>query len=182
MLRMLQSTRIVSYAFELRPVAVERIDVLESKLKDQQEELETLRGQIGPCRQYFLRAESKTWNSFKLQWTAPLDSDQFALREDCTSVKVAYPGLYAVAVLVNHLPGQNSTGVISLQKNGIQVQSAATGASYSSYQGDYCSHHTSTSLMCIIDFKKDETIAVVCTNTSAIAKVPSYLTLARIGE
>lgn len=42
-LRLLQSARDVKYIFKLEPVAVERIDILESKLKDQQEQLEKLR-------------------------------------------------------------------------------------------------------------------------------------------
>ncbi|KAG7377178.1 hypothetical protein PHYPSEUDO_012046 [Phytophthora pseudosyringae] len=45
-IRLLRSARAISYAFELQPIAVERIDILESKLKDQQEELEKLRMKI----------------------------------------------------------------------------------------------------------------------------------------
>lgn len=120
------------------------------------------------------------WVSSKLQWKL-LNSDYFALTADKTSILALKPGLYAVGVLVNHLPAQSNAGSISLQKNGIQVQSAAAGAVYDSHRGCYVSHNTSTSLMCIVQIEKDELISVVCSETAAISKYASYLTAVRIG-
>ncbi|KAE8961101.1 hypothetical protein PR003_g31224, partial [Phytophthora rubi] len=161
-LRLLQSARDVSYVFTLEPIAVERINILESKLKDQQEELEKLRAHRDNATRIFLYAESETWVSSTLQWK-PVSSEFFALTADKTSITVLHPGLYAVGVLVNHLPTQASHGSISLQKNGVQLQRAATGASYyddrynasdcydDRYNASDCntSHPTSSSLMCI---------------------------------
>ncbi|KAE8902593.1 hypothetical protein PF005_g14967 [Phytophthora fragariae] len=104
---------------------------------------------------------------------------------DKTSITVLHPGVYAVGVLVNYLPAQtNNGGTISLLKNGVQVQCAATGTAYynDGYNGArYTSHQTSTSLMCIAQVEKDEFISVVCTESSAISTAASYLTVVRIG-
>ncbi|KAG6949196.1 hypothetical protein JG687_00015028, partial [Phytophthora cactorum] len=45
-IRVLRSTWVAKYVFDLDSVSVERIDVLESKLRDQQHELEKLRGEL----------------------------------------------------------------------------------------------------------------------------------------
>ncbi|KAG4040350.1 hypothetical protein JG687_00016648 [Phytophthora cactorum] len=177
-LRLLRSVREVKYIFKLEPVAVDKIDILESKLKDQQEELDKFRG-LG--ERAFLHAESVTWNSSKLQWK-PIDSTNFVLASEKTSIMVRVPGLYTIAVLVNHGPLQNVVGAISLEKNGAVILSAATGAVYSGYHGNHLSHQTSSSLTCIVQIKKDESIAVVCTGTSAIANTASYLTAVGMGN
>ncbi|KAG7377179.1 hypothetical protein PHYPSEUDO_012047 [Phytophthora pseudosyringae] len=183
-LRLLQSVREVRYVFKLQPVAVEQIDILESKLKDQQEELERLRGQVGSAGRAFLYAESLTWASSKLQWKL-VNGEKFALNADRTSITVLFPGVYAIGALVNHQPIQNNTvGSISLQKDGLAIQSASTGAAYcNGYNGvTHSSHSTSSSLMCVVQVKKDERIAVVCTGNSPISNAASYLTAVRIGN
>ncbi|KAE8963751.1 hypothetical protein PF010_g30940, partial [Phytophthora fragariae] len=183
-LRLLQSARDVTYVFTLEPVAVELIDILESKLKDQQEELEKLRARRDNATRIFLYAESGACVSSTLQWK-PVNSGYFALTADRTSVTVLHPGLYAVGVLVNHLPAQASQGSISLQQNGGELQHAATGAAHYddryNTSGYYTSHPTSSSLMCITQAKKGELISVVCSGTSAISNYVSYLTMVRIG-
>lgn len=57
-IRLLRAARSVKYVFELQPIAVDRMDILESKLKDQQEELDKLRN-----RGKFLYVESDQWES-----------------------------------------------------------------------------------------------------------------------
>uniref|UniRef100_A0AAV1TBP8 Uncharacterized protein n=1 Tax=Peronospora matthiolae TaxID=2874970 RepID=A0AAV1TBP8_9STRA len=44
--RILRSVRVAKYTFVLEPVSVERIDVLESKMRDQQEELVRLQNNL----------------------------------------------------------------------------------------------------------------------------------------
>ena len=51
--RILRSVIAVKYAFVLEPVSVERIDVLEYKMRDQQEELERLQNNLS--RMYSLK-------------------------------------------------------------------------------------------------------------------------------
>ncbi|KAG1687850.1 hypothetical protein DVH05_004580 [Phytophthora capsici] len=180
-LRMLQSVRQVHYVFKLEPVAVEKIDILESKLKDQQEELEVLRGQVGTAKNVFLSAESVTWSSQKLHWKI-ITGEQFSLEGTNTGIKIHCRGLYVISVLVNHYP--TATGWISLEKNGVQIQRAAIGCG--TYHNNYSSnnntsHNTSTSLMRIVQAMKNESIAVAFSGTTAIAKTCSYLTAVRIG-
>ncbi|OWZ14713.1 hypothetical protein PHMEG_00011768 [Phytophthora megakarya] len=181
-LRLLRSVRNVNYVFKLNPVEVKKIDILESKLKDQQDELDRLRGKIGEINPTFLYVESTTWVSSKLKWEN-VTSEKFALTANNTSIRVLAPGLYNIGVLVNHMPVQNHVmGTISLQKNGAQIQCAVTSATYDNYNGRYQSHQTSSSLMCIVQIKENEEITVVCTGSSAIANASSYLTALWIGD
>ncbi|ETM00534.1 hypothetical protein L917_02745 [Phytophthora nicotianae] len=184
-LRLLESVRNANYVFELKPVAVERIDLLESRLRDQEEEMEQLRGQVDLSDRAFLYAESAVWTASTLQWK-PLASDKFILAADSTSITFRIPGLYAIAVLVNHWPNQNNTsGTISLIKNDVKIQRAVTGSTnlYDSGYGKNLSagHRTSTSLMCVVQAKEDDRIAVSCTKTTYVDDTASYLTAARMG-
>ncbi|KAG4040351.1 hypothetical protein PC123_g24110 [Phytophthora cactorum] len=61
-----------------------------------------------------------------LQWK-PLNSENFAWTADSTSIAVQIPGLYAIAMLVNHWSTRNnSSGTILLLKDGVEIQRAAT--------------------------------------------------------
>ncbi|POM76136.1 Hypothetical protein PHPALM_6664 [Phytophthora palmivora] len=176
-LRLLRSVRDVSYVFVLKPVTVEQVDVLESKLKDQQEELERLRGRIDQIDRIFLYARSSAWAESKLMWES-LDSDKFTLTTDNTSITFLIAGVYAIGVLVNHVP--NTSGSISLQKNGVEIQRAATASAryYDFSSGNQnITHETSSTLMCIVQVNKNEELAVVFTGISTISNVSSYLSV-----
>lgn len=129
-IRLLRSVRVICYAFEFQPVAVSRIDILESKLRDQQVELEKLRNGCDTGKNLFLYVESETWISSELQWKE-VSSENFSLDAAKTAITILVPGLYAFGVVVNHIPTSGGcTGLISLRKNGIEIQSAATGTVY----------------------------------------------------
>ncbi|KAG1687848.1 hypothetical protein DVH05_004578 [Phytophthora capsici] len=184
-IRLLRSARSINYVFELKPIEVEPIDILASKLKDQEEKLERLSEKIGSGTTAFLYIESERVINAKLQWKETI-AETFALNEDKTSIKILVPGNYAFGLVVNHTPIANgSRGEILLQMNDMKIQSAATGSSYhncGNYGGaNYASHQTSSSLMCIALVKKDDNLSVVCTNTGVVSNMPSYLTIARIG-
>lgn len=49
-LQFLRSTWVVKYAFDLEPVPLERIDVVESNLRDQQDALERIRGELSAAQ------------------------------------------------------------------------------------------------------------------------------------
>ncbi|GMF44443.1 unnamed protein product [Phytophthora fragariaefolia] len=124
---------------------------LVTRLEDQQKELEKLRCDGGNTLTIYLYAESEVWASPALQWK-PVNSDHFVLSKDKTSISVLRPGVYAFGVLVNHLPHEVHTGgSISLRKSNKLLQCAGTGSAcyQSNYGSKYCSHATSTSLMCI---------------------------------
>jgi hypothetical protein len=178
-IRLLRSSRTIKYSFELQPVAVERIDILESKLKDQQEELDRLRAKVDTGANVFVFVESDAWVSSMLQWKE-VNSENFVLSEDKTSIVVLKAGLYAIGVVVNHLPiAKSGSGSVVLQKNGVAVQSAIAGSAYC--QNRYASHQTSSSLMATVQVEKDSQLSVNCWETSAIANMASYLTAVRIG-
>ncbi|KAL3661114.1 hypothetical protein V7S43_013723 [Phytophthora oleae] len=100
----LRSMRVAKYTFELIPVSVERIDVLESKLRDQQEELERLRKEVSAGHALpFARLETSTKNANtrKLLWKA-VESDFFHVVEG--EVSIRQPGVYSVAAVMNNSP------------------------------------------------------------------------------
>ncbi|ETM00535.1 hypothetical protein L917_02746 [Phytophthora nicotianae] len=132
-IRLLLSVHEIKYVFKLQPVTVDRVDILEAKLKDQQEELEKLRGQGGQRERAFVHAERVTWgNALKLQWES-INSENFSLGSDVISIIFRTPGLYTISVLVNHRPLENTAvGSISLEKSGIKknelIAVACTGS------------------------------------------------------
>lgn len=121
----------------------------------------------------------------KLTWKE-VNTEGFSFSDGKTSVTVLVPGLYAIGVLVNHLPRPDcgATGSIVLEVNGVTVQRAATGcASYTAkYSSSLCTHQTSTSLMSICHVGEGSKVSVLCKETSEISGVPSYLTMVRIEE
>ncbi|KAG1687857.1 hypothetical protein DVH05_004587 [Phytophthora capsici] len=177
---LLHFTRNIDYTFELKPIAVERIDILESKLKDVQEELGRLRGKIGSGTTVLFYVESEAYLGSKLQWKE-VPGTNFTLSEDKTSIKVLVPGLYSFGLVVNHNTAPNSgQGLISLQMNDEKVQSVATSSPHCR-NGGYTTFRTSSSLMCIVQVEKDASFTVHCTYTAPIPNVPSYLMATRIG-
>ncbi|KAG3079677.1 hypothetical protein PI125_g20653 [Phytophthora idaei] len=99
-IRLLLSTRSTSYALELQPTTVGRIDTLESKQKDDQEGLQKLRSAVGANNRVFLYAESGVLMETKLQWME-VSMEVFVLSDDKTSIVVLVPGLYVFGALVN---------------------------------------------------------------------------------
>ncbi|KAG1687851.1 hypothetical protein DVH05_004581 [Phytophthora capsici] len=89
---LLHFTRNIDYTFELKPIAVERIDILESKLKDVQEELGRLRGKIGSGTTVLFYVESEAYLGSKLQWKE-VPGTNFTLSEDKTSIKILRSGV-----------------------------------------------------------------------------------------
>jgi hypothetical protein len=163
---------------------VERVDILESKLKDQQEELDRLRAKVDTGANVFVFVESDAWVSSMLQWNE-VTSENFMLSEDKTSIVVLEGGLFAIGVVVNHFPEDDcATGSIDLQKDGGEIQSVATGSTccQSRKVGSAIgSHRTSSSLMAIVQVEKDAQLSVKRVGTSALVYVKSYLTAVRIG-
>ncbi|KAK1942561.1 hypothetical protein P3T76_006060 [Phytophthora citrophthora] len=179
---MFRSDFLCSASLHVR-TAVERIDILESKLKDLQDELEWLRGNknsVGTTG--FLHVESEAWVDSKLRWKE-VKAEAFVLNEDKTSIKVLVPGLYSIGLVVNHVPVTNGIqGLVSLQVNGETTQSAATGTAHCRRSGGFNSHQIGSSLMYVAQVENEASPCVLCANTSAIPNTPSYLTVARIGD
>ncbi|KAG4040347.1 hypothetical protein PC123_g24109 [Phytophthora cactorum] len=155
-IRLLHSARIICYAFKLQTDSVERMDILESKLKDQQEELQKLRSKVDASN-VFLCAECEVLMETKLQWKE-INSETFVLDDDNTSIRMA----------------------IVLEMNGAEIQTAAICYASCYDNGDgfgYTSHQTSTSLMCITPVAKDAHFSVVCLGATLIPSSASYMTV-----
>ena len=110
--RVLRSVRVAMYAFVLDAVAVERIDVLESKLRDQQEELDRLRKQIGDGH-IQLEASEKDVSSHKLLWSDS-DSDSFSVNQQTGDVSIRRPGVYIITAAVNCSADQRGSSSFSV--------------------------------------------------------------------
>ncbi|RLN67783.1 hypothetical protein BBJ28_00001067 [Nothophytophthora sp. Chile5] len=187
-IRMLQSVRRVTYTLELQPVAMERIDILEAKLRDLQEALEASRETI------WLHHESEgdlSESLEKILWK-PLDSESFKVVEDQTAVQWLLSGVYSIGVVVNHEPN-GETGALELQKNGVAIQRVCINETKDSSDfGDTdesvedssdcedVDEGTNSSLLCVAKVAKGDNFAVACSGTSFIAV--SYLTVVRIGN
>ncbi|CAI5727939.1 unnamed protein product [Hyaloperonospora brassicae] len=127
--RILRSVRVAKYAFVLDAVAVERIDVLESKLRDQQEELDRLRKQIGDGHMQ-LEASATDLNTYKMLWS-DTDSDSFSVNQRTGDVSFRRPGVYSITATVNLIADAygNSSVSVSVMKNQACIYSS-TGSNY----------------------------------------------------
>ncbi|KAI9920199.1 hypothetical protein PsorP6_015964 [Peronosclerospora sorghi] len=166
-IHVLRSARVAKYTFLLDPVSVERIDVLESKLRDQQEELERL---CGKNHEQSVRIElvASTTIGANLLWNY-IDSDNFSVNQTTGEVSIYRPGAYRINAVVN-VAASTSNRVIQLMKNGTCVQQAYVV--YTGY-GGYCSTPLSTCL----SFEANDLVSVSCYSNIQ----QSYLSLVHLG-
>nr|KAE8929068.1 hypothetical protein PF009_g20814 [Phytophthora fragariae] len=87
--RALRSVWLAEYKFDLEPVSVERIDILESKLRDQEEKLEKLQihGTTGQNAAFVQLVASKKDDKSRLRWNK-FESDDFSVNGDDGVVKI----------------------------------------------------------------------------------------------
>ncbi|KAG6594075.1 tumor necrosis factor-like domain [Phytophthora cinnamomi] len=169
-IRVLRATWLAKYTFDLDPVSVERIDILESKLRDQQDELEKLRGEIrGGFSTLFVhsKASQKAENS-TLKWEKITSTAIVATGLDGV-VKAQRGGTYIIFVNVSSKPGTNTP--VHLLKNKSCVQVA-----YPGYASGYIN---SVSLNAIEQLEMNDELTVTCPSTMADT---SYLSIARMGD
>ncbi|KAE8972215.1 hypothetical protein PF005_g24673 [Phytophthora fragariae] len=182
-IRLLNSARSIRYAFDLQPVAVDRIQILEAKMRDHQEALDQFGAHLDTRSRYppvhlYVESDVKQTES-KLKWK-PLDNGNFVVVEkERTAIIAHVPGLYALAVVVNHVPRSQNDGAISLCVNGAKIQRAALGVARGIAGG---TRQTSTSLMCLARVGEEAQITVVCNNIGRTKGYVSHLTAVRIME
>ncbi|CAH0513276.1 unnamed protein product [Peronospora belbahrii] len=129
------STRLVTYTFDLDPVSVERLDILESKLRDQQEELEKLRGEVQDCgAPLYVKPTASKMSGSSILWDA-IESDLLISTGLDGKIKMLRGGVYSIAVVVNAVPNNRQNHKVELLKNAASMQAANTGYS----QGCGCS-------------------------------------------
>ncbi|KAI9920198.1 hypothetical protein PsorP6_015965 [Peronosclerospora sorghi] len=128
-IRIFQSARVTKYAFTLAPVSVERIDVLDSKLRDKQHELERLREELERVRggidtgyaHIVLKASTKL-DMLTLLWD-DVKSDNFFVNCETGEVSIRRPGVYCITAVVI-VAASDLNLFIKLVKNGNAVQRA----------------------------------------------------------
>ncbi|KAI9906326.1 hypothetical protein PsorP6_002936 [Peronosclerospora sorghi] len=155
--RILRSSRVVKYAFVLDPLPVERIDVLESKLRDQQDELERinelesklrdqqdelerLRRKVDARNAHIeLKALVKHTTTLNALWSY-IQSVTFSVNDTTGLASIFRSGLYSVTAAVN-AGAHRSDQLIRLMKNETCVQKADIA-----YHGYYYVTTLSTSI------------------------------------
>ena len=110
------------YAFVLLPVGLEKVDMLEAKVRDAQEEIEHLREQISAPA--FLSVSSTVACGFGgyVAWNIPLENtaSHYALAADNTQVSILMEGVYQVYVRLA-VTNNGNTQSMGLQLNGNEV-------------------------------------------------------------
>ncbi|KAL4146641.1 hypothetical protein PRNP1_012505 [Phytophthora ramorum] len=166
-IRVLRSNWVAKYTFDLDPVSVERIDVLESKLRDVQDELEKLRG--GQAPPYVKLTATKKHGSAIVCWSS-VKSDEVVSTGLDGVVKVLYEGVYSIgATVTTTTSGYNQS--VQLLNNGKTIQAACP---------PYAQGYNSSTRLCAIERleKKDVlTVSSLC----GLADT-SYLSIVRLGN
>jgi len=129
------------FVFTLLPVGLEKVDVLEAKLRDAQDEIELLRAQVEAAKQIFFFSATPTASCTPGQhvvWSTPteLGTTHFAQSEDKKQVRILVAGVYQVNV---RLGATNTTNgaQLGLQKNGADYANCShsdTNGHYASFQ------------------------------------------------
>ncbi|RAW41239.1 hypothetical protein PC110_g2564 [Phytophthora cactorum] len=107
-IRVLCSTSVAKYVFDLYPVVVECIEILESKLRDRQHELEKLRGELktGDAFPFIKLAVFTKHGSSILCWD-PVPSGEFMSTRLDGKIKARRGGVYNVGGIVNTIAGSS---------------------------------------------------------------------------
>ena len=158
--RIFRSLRVAKFTFVLNPVSVERIDVLESKLRDLQEELERLQRRFGDGH-IQLEASTKDASTRKLLWSAS-DSDSFIVDQQTGVVSIHRPGVYSITAVVSC----TSNTRVNVLKNQECI--------YTGSQSQYTSPVTAST---IARFDANDSLAIVFQYISGA----SYLYIMQIG-
>ncbi|EGZ06149.1 hypothetical protein PHYSODRAFT_531862, partial [Phytophthora sojae] len=161
-LQFLRSTWVVKYAFDLEPVPLERIDVVESNLRDQQDALERIRGELSAAQTPpFLRLEASRTRQYstlsclesRLCWNKA-HCAEFAVNGEDGVIKILRQGVYRIGGVVNCAPTSYGKTVMLL-KNGVCIQQ-----NYCAYMGS--NHYVSTSLDAIVLLEEGDMLTITC--------------------
>ncbi|EGZ06262.1 hypothetical protein PHYSODRAFT_566045 [Phytophthora sojae] len=179
-IQVLRKSRVMSYAFVLEPISVERIDVLESRMRDMQGEMDKLRLE-GDTKSATLQTEIRNEQETVvfaqsvgtsrvgdiIRWNSSSPTSVFG---DDGSIRMPLPGLYQILTVVNHQANRPAEA-IQLMKGSACIQVACSGYA----QGNLCS----TSLMCVTRIDKNDQLTVKCP-TEVVSS--SAITLIRLGR
>ncbi|KAJ1427783.1 hypothetical protein B484DRAFT_450172 [Ochromonadaceae sp. CCMP2298] len=148
------------FVFALLPVGLEKVDMLEAKVRDAQEEIESLRAQLaaGSAPAYLsISSATACANQQMVTWDAAapvaITASHFELSADKKQVTVLKEGLYQVNV---RLAGTNysNTQSLGLQVNAVEVAQCT--------QSDANGHQNSPQLHELMILKANDTLQVRC--------------------
>ncbi|KAL7690963.1 putative tumor necrosis factor-like domain superfamily [Plasmopara halstedii] len=169
-IRVLRSMWKAKYTFDLDPVAVNKIDELESKLRDQQDEIEELEKQLkkGEKSAYIKLTTSTTRSNSILCWNYAI-STEFESNGLDGAIKILRSGVYMIGAIVNAVSGANQK--IQLMKNNNPIQVVTIG---------YCSKNSGSTVVNTIEqLEENDSLTIFC---MAIRLNTSYLTVFRLGS
>ncbi|KAE8989413.1 hypothetical protein PF005_g17896 [Phytophthora fragariae] len=171
-IRVLRSSRVAVYSFDLDPVSVERIDILESKVRDQQDELQRLREgfDVGQELSFIrLEAKSKDASSSNLLWQE-VETSGFSVDDKLGEVKIHWSGAYSVVSVVNWQAYGSNQAVLLLKNNEVVQTSLCVRV-------NNCSG--SSTLSTVARLKEDDLVTVKC---DANVVDVCYLSITRLGR
>lgn len=169
--RVLRSVWLAEYKFDLEPVSVERIDVLESKLRDQEEKLEKLqadRALSGQNAAFIHLVATTKGDRSRLRWSK-FESEDFSVNGEDGVVKVLQPGIYSIGAVVTSAPELSCS--VQLMKNGTSLQVAYSGFS----KGYSCS----IPLNSVTHLEMNDELIVTCSSKPSSM---SYLSVVRLSN
>ncbi|CEG42932.1 uncharacterized protein PHALS_13166 [Plasmopara halstedii] len=164
-IRVLRSTWKAKYTFDLDPVAVKQIDMLESKLRDQQDEIEKLKNLLktGNNLSFVKLTTSTQQNNSLINWNSAQSID--LISNGCDGkIKILRSGVYMIGAIIN---GSSETE-IQLKRNDEIIQEASS----SGYGG-------SVAVNTIEQLKTNDKLSFSC-GLNHVGT--SYLTIARLGS
>jgi hypothetical protein len=148
------------FVFALLPVGLEKVDMLEAKVRDAQEEIESLRAQLaGRSAPAHLSISSSTacGNQQMVAWNAAapvvITASHFELSADKKQVSVLQDGVYLIDV---RLAGTNNGNGNSL---GIMVNAVVVAQCV---QSDATNHQNTAQIHELIRLKANDTLQVRC--------------------
>lgn len=165
-----------TYTFELKPIPLEKVDILESKLRDQEEELIKLRAERcqAPAKPVYIQVTSTNTAYYDdaITWNVA-NNDSFKIDSN-GAVEILIAGVYMIHVVLRHRNSSNAEA-FCLMKGNVSVGSCYDTISNSSkfmLKGnksvDSCYETCSSSnkfmsspLMAILDLVGSEKLSVI---------------------
>eukprot|EP01032_Pedospumella_encystans_P008703 gene8703-10300_t len=143
------------FVFTLLPVALEKVDLLEARLRDAHDEIETLRA--GSAASY-LSISSKTDCAYNqiVQWNGDgplMSASHYKLSEDFRQVSILKSGVYQVSVRLGG--GNNGSGhFTSLQLNGADIATC--------FQSDGNYHTNTAQINEVLKLSANDVLQIKC--------------------
>ena len=143
------------YAFVLLPVGLEKVDMLEAKVRDAQEEIEHLREQLAAPAFLSISSTIACANGGFVAWNVPLEiaTSHYTLSTDHTQVSVLKEGVYQVHVRLA-VTNNGNTQSLGLQLNGKEVAQCT--------QSDGNNHQNTPQIHEVMRLKAKDALRVRC--------------------